>query len=160
MRRAWWRLALALAAVATLAALLPGCASLPPLGERSSSQLITDTADTRLARAVASQLAAHPGRSGIHTLSKGLDAFAARVLLARAAERALDVQYYIWHGDTTGLLMFESLWQAAERGVRVRLLLDDLNTGGLDETLAALNAHPNIELRPIIGAIATADAAA
>ena len=77
----------------------------------------------------------------------GRDAFAARVLLAGAAQRSLDVQYYIWHGDHTGYLLFEALWQAAERGVRVRLLLDDNNTSGLDETIAALDAHPNIEVR-------------
>ena len=57
------------------------------------------------------------------------------------------MQYYIWHGDTVGHLLFEALWQAAERGVRVRLLLDDNNSSGLDPTLAALDAHPNIEVR-------------
>ncbi|RXM22099.1 phospholipase D family protein, partial [Citrobacter sp. AAK_AS5] len=57
------------------------------------------------------------------------------------------VQYYIWRGDEVGILLFEALWDAAERGVRVRLLLDDHNTGGLDPTLAALDAHPNIEVR-------------
>ena len=75
------------------------------------------------------------------------DAFAARVLLARAAERSLDVQYFIWHGDAVGTLLWEALWQAAERGVRVRLLVDDANNAGLDPMLAALDAHPNIELR-------------
>jgi putative cardiolipin synthase len=75
------------------------------------------------------------------------DAFAARVLLADAAERTLDLQYYIWHGDQTGYLLFDAVWRAAQRGVRVRILLDDLNTEGLDETIAALDAHPNIEIR-------------
>ncbi len=74
-------------------------------------------------------------------------AFAARALLAAAAERSLDVQYYIWHGDQTGYMLFEALWQAAERGVRVRLLLDDNSTRGLDATIAALDAHPNIDVR-------------
>jgi putative cardiolipin synthase len=69
------------------------------------------------------------------------------VLLARAAERSLDVQYYIWHSDITGDLLCEALWQAAERGVRVRLLLDDNNTKGLDGDIAALDAHSNIEIR-------------
>jgi len=69
------------------------------------------------------------------------------VLLARAAERSLDVQYYIWHADTSGGLLAHELWQAAERGVRVRLLLDDNNTRGADEAIAALDAHPNIEVR-------------
>src|SRR4051812_10989667 len=90
---------------------------------------------------------AHPGRSGIHPLSDAHDAFAARVLLARAAERTLDVQYYIWHHDRSGMLLFKALRDAADRGVRVRLLLDDNNTSGLDATLAALEAHPNIEVR-------------
>ena len=69
------------------------------------------------------------------------------MLLARAAERSLDVQYYIWHADTSGGLLAHELWQAAERVVRVRLLLDDNNTRGADEAIAALDAHPNIEVR-------------
>ena len=80
-------------------------------------------------------------------MTNARDAFAARVLLADAADTSLDVQYYIWHGDQTGYLLFEALWRAAERGVRVRLLLDDNNTGGLDGTIAALDSHPNIEVR-------------
>ena len=63
------------------------------------------------------------------------------------AERSLDVQYYIWHGDTTGYLMLEELWNAAGRGVRVRLLLDDNGIGGLDATVAAMDSHENIEVR-------------
>src|SRR3981189_2960308 len=56
-------------------------------------------------------------------------------------------RYYVWHGDTTGQLLFDAVWQAAERGVRVRMLLDDANTRGLDPTIAALAAHPNIQVR-------------
>lgn len=103
--------------------------------------------DTTLSRAIAPDIAAHPGKTGIRALSSAREAFAARGLLARAAEHSLDVQYYIWNGDETGYLLFEALWQAAERGVRVRLLLDDINTKGLDATLAALDAHENIEVR-------------
>jgi cardiolipin synthase C len=69
------------------------------------------------------------------------------VLLAQAAERTLDVQSYIWRKDMTGTLLFEALHAAADRGVRVRLLLDDNRTSGLDTTLAALDAHPHIEVR-------------
>ncbi len=90
---------------------------------------------------------AHPGLAGIHALADGRDAFAARAVLAQAADRSLDVQYYIWRNDTTGRLMFDALRAAAERGVRVRLLLDDNNTAGLDASLAALDAHPMIEVR-------------
>jgi putative cardiolipin synthase len=83
----------------------------------------------------------------VFALQEGLDAFAARVLLAGAAEHTLDVQYYIWHRDMSGTLLLDALHRAADRGVRVRLLLDDNNTAGLDPWIAALDAHPNIEVR-------------
>ena len=123
------------------------CASLPPLDNRETSTAFTDTAQTRLGLAVAAGVAAHPGKTGVHALPEPHDAFATRVLLARAAERSIDAQYFIWHDDQVGAMLFEALWRAAERGVRVRLLLDDINTRGLDPTLAALDAHPNIEVR-------------
>ena len=111
------------------------------------STMLTDTHETALGKAVRPRADAHPGTSGIHALADPNDAFAARMLLARAAERSLDVQYYIWRGDLTGTMLFEALHAAAARGVRVRLLLDDNNTDGLDPTLAALDAHPAIEVR-------------
>ena len=134
-------------AAAALAALMAGCASLPTLEGRTETTALADTAGTRIGRALAPDLAANPGKTGIHPLPEGNAAFAARVLFAAAAEKSIDAQYYIWHGDQVGYLLFEALWHAAERGVRVRLLLDDLNTGGLDPTIAALDAHPNIEVR-------------
>ena len=134
-------------AVVALAALMVGCATLPSLEGRTATTALTDTAETRLGRAVAAGVAANPGKTGIHPLFKAHDAFAARALLAAHAERSLDVQYYIWHPDQVGYLLFEALLQAAERGVRVRLLLDDINTSGLDPTIAVLDAHPNIEVR-------------
>ena len=103
--------------------------------------------DTRLERPIRPLVAAHPGKSGVVALSDGRDAFAVRALLADAAERTLDVQYYIWHADRSGRWLFEALRRAADRGVRVRLLLDDNNTTGLDPILAALDAHPRIEVR-------------
>ncbi|HEX6692538.1 MAG TPA: phospholipase D family protein, partial [Burkholderiales bacterium] len=130
-----------------MALLLAGCGTLPSLEGRVESHSLTDTAGTRLGRAAAPDLAAHPGKTGIHPLSDAPGAFAARALLAAAADKSLDVQYYIWHGDQTGRLMFEALWHAAQRGVRVRLLLDDNGVAGLDDTLAALDAHPSIEVR-------------
>jgi len=107
----------------------------------------TGAQGTRLHQAIDPELRAHPGASGIYALENGRDAFAARALLAAAAERSIDVECYIWRGDATGYLMFEALWEAAERGVHVRLLLDDNNTAGLDDTIAALDAHENIEVR-------------
>lgn len=128
--------------------ILTGC-SLPPLDHRNASQALTPEAsrDTPLGRAIAPLAAQHPGKSGIHPLADAYDAFAARMMLARAATRSLDVQYYIWHNDMTGTMLLEALHEAADRGVRVRLLLDDNGTAGLDKVLAALDAHPNIEVR-------------
>jgi putative cardiolipin synthase len=130
-----------------LGLLVAGCVSAPPLDGRSVTSALDGTETTRLGRAIAPGAAANPGRSGIYAIPEPRAAFAARAILAATAERSLDVQYYIWHGDETGYLLFEALWQAAERGVRVRLLLDDINTAGLDATIAALDAHPNVEVR-------------
>ncbi len=138
---------LAGAVTAAFTLLLTACSSLPPLDGRSVSTALQDTADTALGQAIQPRVQAHPAKSGIHLLDDSNDAFAARMLLAHRAERSLDVQYYIWHDDLTGTLLFEALHQAAERGVRVRLLLDDNNTSGLDGLLAALDSHPNIEVR-------------
>ncbi|MER1968480.1 phospholipase D family protein [Castellaniella sp. GW247-6E4] len=80
-------------------------------------------------------------------LADSLDAFAARMHLISTAQRAIDIQYYIWRDDTTGNLLLRALREAARRGVRVRLLLDDNGTTGLDGKLALLNAEPNAEAR-------------
>jgi putative cardiolipin synthase len=69
------------------------------------------------------------------------------MILAEAAERSLDVQYYIWHDDLTGRLFTNALLRAADRGVRVRILVDDVGTKANDETLLTLDAHPKIEVR-------------
>lgn len=108
---------------------------------------LADPSKTRLGAAVSPMADANPGCSGIYPLVDGRDAFAARSRLAQMADSTLDVQYYIWHGDMSGTLLFHDLLGAAERGVRVRLLLDDNNTAGLDATMAALDTHPNIEVR-------------
>lgn len=126
---------------------LSSCSTLPALDRREASTALQGTDDTRLGRAVAPASMAHPSLAGIHVLADGPDAFAARVVLAQLAERSLDVQYYIWRNDTTGTLLLDALRTAAERGVRVRLLLDDNNTAGLDSVLAQLDAHPRIEVR-------------
>lgn len=100
-----------------------------------------------LDRAIVPLTEAHPQRSGLALLSDNLDAFAVRAITARMAGRSLDLQYYLWHDDFTGHLLDYELLRAADRGVRVRLLLDDLNAQGGDSPLAALEAHPNVEIR-------------
>ena len=142
--------------------LASGCASLPSLEDRTASTAQRDTAGTRLGRAIAplarrnaappaaggkGAAAGSPAKSGLYPLAGGREALAARVVLADAAERSLDIQYYIWRNDVSGMLMFNVIRRAADRGVRVRLLLDDNNTPGLDDTLQVLDSHPNIEVR-------------
>jgi len=133
--------------LAAAALLVSACATLPPLEGREPSIALTGTQGTRLGKAVAPLASAHPGKTGVHPLPVAADAFAARVLLAAAAERSIDAQYYIWHDDQTGLLMLEALVNAARRGVRVRLLIDDQNTKGMDDLLAAVAGEPNLEMR-------------
>jgi len=111
------------------------------------TQVVQDTTDTPLARAVLAGVTAHPGLSGTYAITDGRSAFATRSLLIKAAQRTLDVQYYIWDNDISGTLLLEALLDAAQRGVRVRLLLDDNGIAGLDPALSALAANPNVEVR-------------
>jgi putative cardiolipin synthase len=126
---------------------LTGCVSLHSQYARTATTALSETDDTRLGRAVTPVATQHSGQSGVCPLSRGTDAFAARMALADAAHRSLDVQYYIWHGDDTGKLLAERLLAAADRGVRVRVLLDDFGSSAKDESLLALDSHPNIEVR-------------
>lgn len=146
-RRASWQFSAFALALASLS--LAGCTSLPSLDGRGPSQALPleQARETRIGQGLAEPLAAHPGLAGIYALADARDAFATRVLLAGTADKTLDVQYYIWRADTTGLVLLESLLKAADRDVRVRLLLDDMNTSGLDPLLRAADAHPNVEVR-------------
>jgi putative cardiolipin synthase len=110
-------------------------------------QTDTSATATRLAQAITPLVASHPDYSGVYPLAEGLDAFAARYQLISMAESTLDIQYYIWQNDMSGRLLFSAVLAAADRGVRVRLLLDDNNTQGLDQTLSELNRHPLIDIR-------------
>ena len=126
---------------------ISGCTGLPIVRDKVSSVRLADTSMTRLGRAVMQAQSNQDHPSGVQALSDPHGAYAARVLLMREAERSLDIQYYIWHADTTGYLLLEEVWRAAQRGVRVRLLLDDNGIAGLDQDLAALDSHANIEVR-------------
>lgn len=120
---------------------------LPDNSQRSVSQSLAVNPEGQLLKRFLSQIQANPTLTGIYPLGDGRDAFLARLALAKTAQYTLDVQYYIWHDDISGRLLMQSLYEAAERGVRVRLLLDDNNTAGMDALLSAVNAHPNIEVR-------------
>jgi putative cardiolipin synthase len=93
------------------------------------------------------QIAAHPGQSGVYVLERGDEALLARAWLADHARHSIEVQYFIWSTDNIGILASESLLRAAERGVRVRVIVDDLLIDAPDKTLLALALHPNVEIR-------------
>lgn len=102
---------------------------------------------TRLGVAAIEFTRRQSNRSGVELLDTGRSAFLARAALIETAERAIDAQYYIWNSDLTGSYLAARLYAAAQRGVRIRLLLDDINVGDRDAALAAMDAHPNIEVR-------------
>ena len=120
---------------------------LPDNSQRASSQVISDGETTKLGQAFKDQLQDHADMSGVFMLRSGLDAFVARAELARLAERSLDVQYYMFHQDTVGTLLINELLDAADRGVRVRLLIDDMYGSDGDQVWLSLDAHPSFEVR-------------
>jgi putative cardiolipin synthase len=127
--------------------LMSSCATLPKDFDRSVSYAYPDTQNTRLGQERSKEMAAHPGQSGFLLLGNGLDAFVARSIAAEGAERSIDVQYYLYHNDLIAKLFTDLLIKAADRGVRVRLLVDDMAMGGRDLDAAVLDSHPNIEVR-------------
>lgn len=131
-----------------LTLLLSSC-GLPPIKDRSASVAISkkQALETRLGHTFKQTIAANEGLSGIRALADAHDAFATRALLTLAADKSIDIQYYIWRADTTGLLLLKQLYEAAQRGVRVRILLDDNGIRNLDEILVLVNNHSNIEVR-------------
>jgi cardiolipin synthase C len=124
---------------------LTGCASVPIGVPHEHSSSMGPQHETALGQLTASQSA--QDSSAVRVLDRGADAFLERVALIEAAEQSIDAQYYIWNSDATGRYLALRLYAAAERGVRVRLLIDDINVAGRDAALASLDAHPNIELR-------------
>ncbi|RKV70160.1 MAG: phospholipase D family protein, partial [Neisseria sp.] len=129
--------------------LLGGCAAfLPSLDERTQSSYLDIPATPRLDSALGiPSTSSKTDVSHIYLLNDAHEAFVARAALIESADHTLDLQYYIWHNDISGKLLFNLIHRAAERGVRVRLLLDDNNTNGMDDLLLALDNHPNIEVR-------------
>jgi putative cardiolipin synthase len=140
-------LATAALAFALGATALGGCASLPAAAQRTPSTAAANTNDTPLGKVLGPRLAQRPGESLFYPLSSGPDALAARLAMARAAQRSLDLQTYIFETTGTGAAVLGDIIDAADRGVRVRVLLDDMHTGGMDEILSAIDSHPNIEVR-------------
>jgi len=136
-----------LLAILVALSLVTACATLPENVGRKETFAYPDTRDTHLGREYSREEAAHPGESAFRLLGNGLDAFVARAVLAHLAERSIDVQYYLYHDDLVGRLLTWQLLQAADRGVRVRLLVDDMDLSGRDPGVIALDSHPNVEVR-------------
>ncbi|KYG67299.1 hypothetical protein AZI86_09895 [Bdellovibrio bacteriovorus] len=125
----------------------PSCQSIPKNFNATPSYHFLDTENTYWGKYFAKEIKSKKDQSGFHPLVAGTDALVARLESIRHAEKSLDVQYYIWHDDDTGKLMLSEIIKAADRGVRVRLLLDDLNIGKYQDSLLVIDSHPNIEVR-------------
>lgn len=144
-----WRVPLA--ALALVFSMLTGaCSSLPPRVSERPVAAITDFRSTPLdaiTRKVLPRDEQADDRSGFQLLPYGPTSFATRIELAKLATRSLDVQYYLLAADNTGRALMRELRNAAQRGVRVRLLVDDLYTTGEDDLLLALASYPNVQVR-------------
>jgi putative cardiolipin synthase len=128
--------------------LLVSCATtIPTHYERRVSTSLADPAETELGRFFEPEIAAHPGDSGVLLVPTGEWGFRARTGLSNQAEKTIDVQYYIWEDDASGRILAERILRAADRGVRVRMLLDHITVGNRDFSLARMDRHPNVEIR-------------
>jgi putative cardiolipin synthase len=125
---------------------ISGCAGLPRHVEKTRSVAFQEPGATTLGRIVVSDEVGK-NLSGIRLLSSGDEAFASLIALADHAERTLDIQYYIIHEDESSRTLLHHVRLAADRGVRVRVLVDDLNTVGEDRRFMHLSSHANVEVR-------------
>lgn len=123
------------------------CVQLPALPEREAESSLAPAEGSPLDVATLSLEQRNPGQSAFRLVVEGNEAFVSRMQSARMAARSLDVQSYIWHADVTGRFLAQELLLAADRGVRVRVLLDDLDARQHNDAIAALSAHPNIRVR-------------
>jgi putative cardiolipin synthase len=133
--------------VVLVAALLCSCASLPERAATPEVLALAPATSGLLADRVQPAAARRPGQSGFRLVDTGTEAYALRAYSAQAATRSLDIQTYIWHADLTGRLLARQALMAADRGVRVRILVDDLDARAKNDGFAALDAHPMIEVR-------------
>ena len=127
--------------------LLAHCASAPRLDGVEATHAIPPADSTQLDQIILQRLGDEPGLSGVQLVQNNALAFAYRAGTAAAAERSLDVQYYAWHADFTGKLLAAELLRAAERGVKVRVLIDDLDARAKHDVFAIADLHPNLEVR-------------
>ena len=145
--KVWLRRTNAFAALALLGLALGACSALRSDFVKRPSHALPPTTSTSSAHYVHAAANQHPDQSGLRLMTDGTNALMSRVALVDEAKHAVDLQYYIFKNDATGRLVAQHLLTAADRGVRVRLLIDDINASHEIDMLDALNAHPNIEVR-------------
>lgn len=126
---------------------LIGCSSLPKDYPKTKSTFIEHAQKSSLTQSLNSLVHAHGDQTGFIPLSSGLDALIGRIALSVSAGSTLDLQYYIWHNDVSGKILMTAILGAADRGVRVRILLDEIHGDDVEEPLRALSEHPQIEVR-------------
>ena len=127
--------------------LMAGCATVFFEQPKPYSTVITDTGDTVLGKYAAKLARQYPGKSGFYPLDQGMDALGVRLRLAERAEKSIDLQYFLMKNDTAGAVIAKALLKAADRGVRVRFLLDDVFTNVPDDSFLLINQHRNIDIR-------------
>ncbi len=130
-----------------LVSFFTSCAGLPRGYDRTTTTALTPSKTNLLGKSLKTDIESNPGKSGFYLLNNNHDALEARALLIKAAEKTLDVQYYLFNDDSTGLLVKYWLLQAADRGVRVRVLIDDIDTADKTFDIGVLDHHPNISVR-------------
>lgn len=126
---------------------LAHCASAPSLHDVEPSYALPAPGNAALDEILLRDLDRAPGQSGVRLVEQNALAYAYRAATATAAARSIDVQYYIWHDDLTGRLLASDLMRAAERGVRVRVLVDDIDARAKHELFRVADQHPNLEVR-------------
>ncbi len=136
-----------IALLLSLIGLSGGCATVSFDQPKSHSIAFTDTGDTILGKSVADWVSLHQGLSDFYPLEEGMDALGVRLRLAERAEKSIDLQYFLMKEDTAGAVITNALLKAADRGVRVRFLIDDVFTTFPDRYFLLLDQHPNIEIR-------------
>jgi len=129
------------------AGIVSGCATVSLNQPKSHTTTLTDVDDTRLGENASNWTQENQGLSGFYPLSRGMDALGVRLKLAERAEKSIDLQYFLMKDDTAGFVMTSALLRAADRGVRIRFLIDDIFTSVPDRVFLLLDQHPNIKIR-------------
>ena len=127
--------------------LFTACSPVPEVYPRTPSHALKTYSATQIGKIMEKEVARHNGKSGFDVIRYGREAFTARIAMTDLTQKTLDLQYYLWDQDETGRLLALHTLRVADKGVKVRVLLDDIGLQGRDNMLGAMDAHPNIEIR-------------